>query len=287
MYFLNKVAECKLSTEKLYIAPATTTLYQKKYRLDLSATLCSVKVHIFRYNCGMFSHTSYVHDQNSITYGMMVTPEKCILASKSKKNEITSFDKNLDEPIEFDVKTQSKFNDGQTSSSTVEYTSGQVRQYAFETLLQRVNLTYIYGIKEVSNRVRKKIPCLSREGGCETTAFESFAYTWDSPEKYVMTKILTQDAKMLHYPLTTARKVNQFFFLREFNNTGKRTNIKPKVFRESYELNGKSEKVYKTNFESLFVKYQRSFAMPVGELQQRNIHLTHSSFRLTTLIRCL
>ena len=30
MYSLNKVAECKISPENLYIAPATITLYQKK-----------------------------------------------------------------------------------------------------------------------------------------------------------------------------------------------------------------------------------------------------------------
>ena len=85
MYSLNTVAECKISPENLYIAPATITLYQTTYRTDLSATMCSVKVHVFRYNCGMFSHTSYVHDQNSITYDMIVTPEMCRLASNSKK----------------------------------------------------------------------------------------------------------------------------------------------------------------------------------------------------------
>ena len=85
MYSLNKVAECKISPENLYIAPVIITLYQNNYRTDLSATMCSVKVHVFRYNCGMFSHTSYVHDQNSITYDMIVTPEMCRLASKSKK----------------------------------------------------------------------------------------------------------------------------------------------------------------------------------------------------------
>ena len=99
--------------------------------------------------------------------------------------------------------------------------------------MQRVNLTYNYETKEVSNRYRKKLPCLSMEGGSETTTLDSFAYTWDIPENCVMTKILTQDAKMLHYPLTTDQKENQFFFLSEFNDTGKGMNIKLKVFPES------------------------------------------------------
>ena len=87
MYSLNKIVECKISPKNLYIAPATITLYQKNYRTDLSATMCSVKVHVFRYIYGLFSHTSYVHDQNSITYDMIVIPEMCRLASKSKKSK--------------------------------------------------------------------------------------------------------------------------------------------------------------------------------------------------------
>ena len=132
-----------------------------------------------------------------------------------------------------------------------------------------VNLTYNYGTKEVSNRDRKKLPCLLMEGGCETTTLHSFAYTWDTPENCVMTEILTQDAKMLHYLLTTDQKESQFFVLSEFNDTGKGMKIKLKVFPESYELCGKPERLYKTNFESLFVNYQGDFAMPGGELRTK------------------
>ena len=83
--------------------------------------------------------------------------------------------KNFDVPIEFDTKTQSNFNDGQAVSSTSECTSGQIKHYTFETLMQRVNLTYNYGTKEVSNRYRKKLPCLLMEGGWKTTTLDSFA----------------------------------------------------------------------------------------------------------------
>ena len=135
--------------------------------------------------------------------------------------------------------------------------------------MQPVNLTYNYGTKEFSNRDRKKLPCLLMEGGCETTTFDSFAYSWDTPENCVMTKILTQDAKMLPYPLTTDQKENQFFFLSEFNGTGKGMNIKLKVFPESYELCGKPERLYKKNFEGRFVNYQEGFTKPGGELRTK------------------
>ena len=177
IYSLNKVAECKISPENLYIAPATITLYQKNYRTGLSATMCSVKVHVFRYNCGMLSHTSYVHDQNSITYDMIVTPEMCRLTSKSKKIKITAFDENFDVPIEFDTKTQSNFNDGQAVSSTIECTSGQIKHYTFETLMQRVNLTYNYGTKAVSNKDRKKTS-MSFNGGWLRDHYSRFICTY-------------------------------------------------------------------------------------------------------------
>ena len=41
--------------------------------------------------------------------------------------------------------------------------------------------------------------------GCETTTLHSIAYTWDTPKNCVMTKILTKDAKKLHYPILSQR----------------------------------------------------------------------------------
>ena len=289
MYSLNKVAECNISPKNLYIAAATITLYQKNYRTDLSATMCSFKVHVFRYNCGMFSHTSYVHDQNSITYDMIVRPEMCRLASKSKKK---SKSQHLMKILMFPLNLIQKHNQismmAKLLAQQLNVLTAKKKHYTFETLMQLVNLTYNYGTKEVSNRDRKKLPCLLMEGGCETTTLDSFAYTWDTPKNCVMTKNLTQDAKMLHYPLTMDQKENQFFFLSEFNDTGKGKNIKQKVFLESYELCGKPERLYKTNFESLFVNYQGGFAMPGGELRTKEyIKGTHISFRLTTLARSL
>ena len=48
MYSLNNEAECEISPENLYITPATITLYQKNYRTNLSATMCSVMVQVSR-----------------------------------------------------------------------------------------------------------------------------------------------------------------------------------------------------------------------------------------------
>ena len=131
--------------------------------------------------------------------------------------------------------------------------------------MQRVNLTYYYGTKEVSKSDSMKFRCFLMEGCYETTTLGSFAYTWDTAKNCAMTKILTEDAKMLHYTLTTDQNETQFYFLSEFNDSGEGINIKLKIFPESNQLCGKPERLYKTNTESLFVNYQGDFAMPGGE----------------------
>ena len=133
---------------------------------------------------------------------------------------------------------------GQPVSSTFECICGQIKRYSFETLMQRVNLTFIYGRKEVSNRDRNKLPCVLMEVGCASTTLDSFAYSWDPAENCVLTKFLKQNAKMLHYPLRTDRKEIEIFFVSEFNDTEKGTNVTFKVFPESYELCGKHGRLY-------------------------------------------
>ena len=139
-----------------------------------------------------------------------------------KNIKIISFDENIEVRVAFDVKTQANFKDGTAVDSTIECTSSQNKYYTFETLMHRVNLTCNYGTKEVSNRDRKKHPGLLLEGGCKTTTVKPFASTWETPENCVLTKILTQDAKMLHYPLSTDQREKQFLSLSEINDTGKK-----------------------------------------------------------------
>ena len=264
MYSLTKVPEGNISPEKLYRSGYHYPLPKKgSNRPDSNDVFCqSPCFPIQLWN--VFSYVIPLHDQNSITYDMIVTLEMRRLAPKFKKIKITSLDEIFYLPIECDVKTQSNFNDGQSNSSTIEHANGQMKHYTFETLMHRAILTYNYRTKEVSNRDRKKLPCLLMEGGCETTAVDTFAYTWDTPENCAMTKILT-DTKMLHYSSTTHQKEKQFFFRSEFNETGKGMNIKLKVFRESYELCGDPQSLYKTNF----LNYGGAFPMPGGEIRTK------------------
>ena len=81
IYLIPQVAECKTAAEIFYLAPSTTTLYQNSCRTSLSATMCSVKVDVIPFNCGLFSHCSIAHVRNTITYELIVTPEMCKAAS--------------------------------------------------------------------------------------------------------------------------------------------------------------------------------------------------------------
>ena len=76
------------------------------------------------------------------------------------------------------------------------------------------------------------------DGDSQNTALASFAYTRDTPENCVLPKNLIQNATMIHDILTTDQKENQFVFLYELNGTGKRLNIKFRVFLESIEVCG-------------------------------------------------
>ena len=123
---------------------------------------------------------------------------KCVDFHRNpKKIEIISFDENFDVPVEFDVNTQSNFNNGQAVSSTIDCTSSQIKHCSCEMLMQRVNLTYSYGTKEVFNRDRKKLPCLLMEGGCETTTLDSFAYAWYTPENRAQNQCELERTQML------------------------------------------------------------------------------------------
>ena len=53
--------------------------------------MCRAKAMVLRYNCGMWSHSSIVHNAPIITYGSIITPEQCLEAKKTGKTKITEF----------------------------------------------------------------------------------------------------------------------------------------------------------------------------------------------------
>ena len=76
MYALTQVSPCKITPENIQMVDTHETLYQRSYRTFVKALMCKVTAMLIRYNCGMFSHSSIVHNAPIITYDIIVSPEQ-------------------------------------------------------------------------------------------------------------------------------------------------------------------------------------------------------------------
>ena len=87
----------------------------------------------------MNSHSSIIHNQNSITYNLIISPEQCALASKKREIVVKEFGHTFTLPIKFNEKIQSNYNHGQTTeknSVTDSDGRGHIKHYTFETYMQ-------------------------------------------------------------------------------------------------------------------------------------------------------
>ena len=84
-YPLTQVSPCKITPENIQMVDTTVTLYQRSYRIFVKALICKVTAILIRYNCGMFFHSSIVHNAPIITYDITVSPEQYLNANKTGK----------------------------------------------------------------------------------------------------------------------------------------------------------------------------------------------------------
>ena len=96
MYSLNQVAPCSISPENIDMRNVRVTIYQRSYRTFVKAVMCSVSVNVLKYHCGMFSHSSIVHDAPLITYHLIVSPEQCKQANRTGKLTVNDFQDKFD-----------------------------------------------------------------------------------------------------------------------------------------------------------------------------------------------
>ena len=85
LYALNQVALCKISPENLYLTDSTISVYQRSYRTYVNAVMCKTKTFPIRYNCGMWAHSSIVHNMNMKNFESIIPPEDCERAAKNNK----------------------------------------------------------------------------------------------------------------------------------------------------------------------------------------------------------
>ena len=65
--------------------------------------------------------------------------------------------------------------------------------------MQRAELEVDQETKSVFTPSGLKLPSELKEGGCETTSLDPFAYSWEVPQNCRVTKLFTQVAKMIKF----------------------------------------------------------------------------------------
>ena len=115
-------------------------LYQRSYRTFVKTLMCRAKAMVLRYNYGMWSHFSIVHNASIITYSLIITPEQCPDANKTGKMKITEYGDEIEVDINYGVRKVFYHNRGtsiEKDSPTSCVDRGQVKHYSFETLMQQ------------------------------------------------------------------------------------------------------------------------------------------------------
>ena len=104
-YSLTQVSPCKITPENIQMVDTHVTLYQRSYRTFVKALMCKVTAILIRYDCGIYSHSSIVHNAPIITYDNIVSPEQCLNANKTGKITVTEFDDDMEIDIKHGRKT--------------------------------------------------------------------------------------------------------------------------------------------------------------------------------------
>ena len=88
LYALNQVRPCHVSPENIEINPAIITIYTKRFRAKLNATMCRLKHSSFKWHCEYHDHASIDAEQNTITSHIDLSPEQCRRAREEEKIQI-------------------------------------------------------------------------------------------------------------------------------------------------------------------------------------------------------
>lgn len=289
MYALNQVAPCKVNPENTEISDVDVTVYQRSYRTYVTAVMCRVKAQTSRWNCGMYSHSSMVHNQPMITTPVILTPKQCENAQETGEIRVSVGGYNFDVAITMDKTTISYKNKVsgvsiESGSSTDCDSRGQIKHYSFETFMQNVELKVNTKDNSVFSYQDLTLPCSLAEGGCDSTSLDPHAYTWNIPKNCVLIKRFTQRGTMIKN--TNDPDPAQYFIVSEQNlspeyphgtdhHSYREMDIKIRVLNEKVQICGKEDMLYKTNFESLFVTYVNGFNMDTGKKIGKNSAAYH------------
>ena len=133
--------------------------------------------------------------------------------------------------------------------------------------MQNITLSVDFQTQEVRNPFSMNLPCTLTEEGCFCTKLDPHAYVWDAPENCVVTQLFSQPARMLNH---TPKFRNPIYFLvsdsTENNDSSVpiKFDIRIRVFSEKKKVCGQPEKLYRSNFANIFVRYDDGFNLDSG-----------------------
>ena len=221
----------------------------KTFSTRNTATVCRVKYQSEQWHCGFGDDSSLIaHHSGGITIDLTVTASQCrTLAnggSITLKDETLEFKKGTKTTV---VKHKDFIDDGADLSDKYRnecHFQGWVNRKTFEGHVQDVVLKVRTKDGKVMRTEVLQLPCPLEELGCDTTSFDPYAYTWETPGNCVLAIHRKEDVTM------TKQGKNNYYIVSGRNNTSQylfEVKTEPKIFCN------KTVQVYPTNYDSLYV----------------------------------
>ena len=248
-YDLNQVSKCNIAPENLEVSRAKITMYAKRFRQEINATVCRVKYQSEQWHCGFEDDSSMdAHHTGGKTIDLTVSASQCRTLAKggsiTLKEETLEFKKGVKTTV---VEHKDFDDDGADLSDKYinECDSyGWVNRKTFEGHVQDVVLKVRTKDVKVMSKDVLQLPCPLEELGCDTTSFDPYAYTWVAPDNCVLAIHRKEDVNMIK------QGKNNYYNVSGRNNTSQclfEVKTKPEVFCN------KPVQVYPTIYDSFYV----------------------------------
>ena len=202
----------------------------------------------------MHSHSSITSTNASNQRGISLTAERYKHAEQETNSyhvDNVHWNVNWYVPIKPDKEIITVKSDGKEQDNYHEVNckgSGYIDKYTFKSQMQVVNLTYDTESGQILDPNNRPLPCKYKDGGCDSTGFEKYAYFWEPKDSCVLGKIKHAKARMIKW-----KGKDRYFIMRM--GADLRTNPKTGKRSEKQEVNYKFE-VFRG--QELYVKTQAS-----------------------------
>ena len=215
LYLLNQIKPCNMALQNVQMNDVKLTMYTKHFRTEINAAICRIKHQRNKFYCGMHDHTSMDIERQQITSDVDLTPEQC--KQDSEGRSLILFDHKLTFKK---AKKETHHNwignkdrDNRNECDGYEW----ITKDTFESLIQHITLKVRIKVGKIFNRNDQLIPCNLDERGCESTSLDPYAYTWEAPEKRILSVLQEDYAHMLekdnhYYIFSQNHSENKYLF---------------------------------------------------------------------------